>query len=113
MAEAQSNSAPAGNDRKSQGQFEGMVESDLKWIKGAVSNIQKLCSERGERIQRCEIGLCQFDDADKRLTEQATQYEKRLRDCETGLTQTKAVGGLLGLVAGFVAAIFGNWWKAS
>ncbi len=103
---------PPGNDRKQQGQFEGKVKADLDWIKGAVENIQQLCGERGERIQRCEIGLCQFDDAEKRLTGQAMRHEERLRSAETGVTQAKAVGGVLGVIGGIIVAIFGHWWKA-
>ncbi len=101
---------PINNNRK-QGQFEGKVEADLDWIKEVVGKIQELCVERGERIQKCETGLCQFHDTERRLIEQVMKGEERLRDCEKGLTQTKAVGGLLGLLAGFGSQIFGNWWK--
>ncbi len=98
------------NNRK-QGQFEGKVEADLDWIKDVVGKIQELCAERGERIQKCETGLCQFHDTTKGLAEQVRKQDERLRSCETGMTQTKTVGGILGLLAGFVSYIFGNWWK--
>ena len=98
------------NNRK-QGQFEGKVEADLDWIKDEVGKIRELCGERGERIQKCETGLCQFHDTTKGLAEQVGKQDERLRSCEKGLTQTKAVGGMLGLIAGFASHIFGNWWK--
>ena len=93
-------------DNHDRGAFEGKVCSDLEWIKAAIKSIQCLCNDRGKRIADCESSIMSFQNVAKCVQ----GHEDRIRAAENGLTQVKAIGGIMGTLGGILASVGIKLW---
>ena len=88
------------------GSFEGKVCADLEWIKREIGTIQSGCIDCTKRIREGEIAL----NALVTFNLCSREHEVRLRGLEQGLTQVKAVGGILGTLGGILASVGIKLW---
>lgn len=89
------------------GSFEGKVCSDLEWLKTAITNIQCLCEDRGKRIGNLESSILVMQN----MVKCAQGHEERIGECEKGISQVKAIGGILGMLGGLLAGLGIKWWS--
>ena len=89
--------------------FEARMNTDLMWIKDTLKTILSTCSICHGRINNVESQILQTTEWKNRQTTQ----EERIRQLELGMTQVKAVGGILGTMGGLVMGIIIKLWPGS
>ena len=93
-------------DNDSRVAFEARTDNDLKWIKSTLEKLLATCVICGHRVNQFEAHIEQSPEWKNRMI----SSEERIRSLELGMTQVKAVGGILGAISGFLASVGLKFW---
>ena len=93
-------------DNDSRVAFEARTDNDLKWIKSTLEKLLATCVICGHRVNQFEAHIEQSPEWKNRMI----SSEERIRSLELGMTQVRAVGGILGTLGGLLSGIALKLW---